>query len=176
MTVTYGNERIIFQIRTTTGTQRATEAGGIYHTSGVMRINGSTVILNFFKNYLFISLLLASLAFFWFLQQLLFGLSFYDSNRSKTLSFHRCLQFLEKEKISGVQVQQIWLLRHDYGYVCDQKLTHKHRCVRYHDHFPQFCSFLTKLLYLIDRTTLWQELIMHQTSACEENSEQNLHI
>ena len=51
---------------------------------------------------------------------------------------------------------------------------------------PQFCAFLTncitqsahisKLVFLIDRTTLWQEFVMHHTIAIEENSEQNLYI
>ena len=30
--------------------------------------------------------------------------------------------------------------------------------------------------FLIDSTTLWQELMMHHAIAIEENNEQNLHI
>ena len=52
--------------------------------------------------------------------------------------------------------------------------------------YPQFCAFLAncfaqsthnfKVIFLIDRTTLWQEFMMHYAIAIEENSEQNLHI
>ena len=52
--------------------------------------------------------------------------------------------------------------------------------------FPQFCAFLTncftqpahnfKVVFLIDRTTLWQEFMMHHIIAIEKNSEQILHI
>ena len=85
-------------------------------------------------------------------------------------------------------------LRHDYGFVFGQKLTHKHRCVsccvimirNLWLVFPQFCAFLTncfvqsgpnfKLVFVIDRTTLWQELMMYHAIANEEKSKQNLHI
>ena len=60
---------------------------------------------------------------FWYCQQLLFRFFFY------ILFIHRCLQFWEKEKLSGSQVRWIRWLRHDYGFVFGQKLTHKHRCV-----------------------------------------------
>ena len=66
---------------------------------------------------------------FWYCLQLLFRFFFYLLNRSKTLSFHRCLQFLVEEKVSGDQVRWIRWWRHDYGFVFGQKLTHKHRCV-----------------------------------------------
>ena len=66
---------------------------------------------------------------FWYRQQLLFRFFFYLLNRSKTLSFHRCLQFWEEEKISGGQAWWIRWLRHEYGFVFGQKLTHKHLCV-----------------------------------------------
>ena len=33
-----------------------------------------------------------------------------------------------------------------------------------------------KIVFPIDRTTLWQVFMMHQVIAIEENSEQNLHI
>ena len=124
----------------------------------------------------------------------LFRFFLYLLNHSKTLSFHRCLQFWEEEKVSGCQVQWIRWLRHDYGSVFGQKLTHKHRCVSWCVImlqnpwlvFPQFCAFLTnclaqsahtfKVVFLFDRTTLWQEFMMHHAIAIEENSEQNLHI
>ena len=95
---------------------------------------------------------------------------------------------------NGGQVPWIWWLRHDYGFVFDHKLTHKHRCVSWCVIMvqnpwlviPQFCAFLTnclaqsahnfKTVCLIDRTTLWQKFMMHHTIALEENSEQNLHI
>ena len=69
-----------------------------------------------------------------------------------------------------------------------------HRCVRWCVImvqnlwlvFPQFYAFLMncfaqsahnfKVTFLIDRTTLWQEFIMHRAVAIEENSEQNIHI
>ena len=136
------------------------------------------------------------LAFFrsWKRQQLLFRFFFNLLNRSKTLSFIRCLQFWEEEKFSGGQVWWIRCLRHDYGFVFGQKLTLKHQCVSRCVNmmpnpwlvFPQFCAFLTnffaelahnfKVVFLIDRTTLWQEFMMHQAIAIKENSGQNLHI
>ena len=69
-------------------------------------------------------------------------------NHSEMLSFHRCFQFWEEEKVSGVQVRWIRWLRHDYGLVFDQKLTHKHRCVSWCFVMVQnpglvFCAFLT---------------------------------
>ena len=52
--------------------------------------------------------------------------------------------------------------------------------------FPQLCAFLTKcfpqsthnfkVVFLIDRTTLWQDFMMQHAIAIEEGSEQNLHI
>ena len=64
---------------------------------------------------------------FWYRQQFLFQFFFHFLNRSKTLSFHRCLQFWEEEKVSGGQVWWIRWLRHDYGFVFGQTLMHKHR-------------------------------------------------
>ena len=115
-----------------------------------------TVILNLFKKYLFINSYLLPfkvtplryntlmLAFFsiletlliwafWYCQQLLFRFFFYLLNRSKRLSFHRCVQFFEEEKVSGGQVQ--WL-RLNYGFVFSQKLKHK----RYHGFFIFYFS------------------------------------
>ena len=46
---------------------------------------------------------------FWYRQQLLFRFIFYLLKRSKTLSFHRCLQFWEEKKVSGGRV------RSEYG-------------------------------------------------------------
>ena len=96
---------------------------------------------------------------FWYRQQLLLRIFFYLFNRSKTLSFHRCLQFWEEDKVSGGQVRRIRWLRHNYGFVFGQKLTYKHRCV-------SWCVSLTncfaqsahnfKVVFLIVRTTLWQ--------------------
>ena len=55
---------------------------------------------------------------------------FYLFNRSQTLCFHRCLQFLEEAiKVNRSQVRWIEWLRHDYGFVFGQKLTRIHRCV-----------------------------------------------
>ena len=52
--------------------------------------------------------------------------------------------------------------------------------------YPQFFVFLTncfaqsphnlKVVFLIDRTTLWQEFMIHHAIVIDENSEQNLHI
>ena len=130
----------------------------------------------------------------WHHQQLLFQFFFYLLNRSKTISFHRCLRFWQEEKVSGGQVRKIRWLRHDYGFVFGQKLTHKHRCVSccliMEQNpwlvFPQFCAFLSnclvqsthnlKVLLLIDRPTLWQEFLVHHAIAIEENSKQNLPI
>ena len=86
-------------------------------------------------------------------------------------------------------VRGLWWLKHDYGFVFRKKHTHKHRrvswCVIMVQN-PQFCAFLTKcfaqsvhnfkVVFLNDRTTLWQEFTMHHAIAIEENSEQNLHI
>ena len=84
-------------------------------------------------------------------QQLLFRFFFYLRNRSKTLSFHRYLQFWEEEKVSGIQVRWKRWLRPDYGFVFAQKLTYKHRsvswCIIMMQNpwlvYPQFCTFLT---------------------------------
>ena len=110
------------------------------------------------------------------------------------LSFNRCLQFCEEEKVNGGLDRWIWWLNHNYGFVFGQKLPRKHQCVSWCVImvqnpwliFPQFCAFLTnclpqsahnfKVLFLIDGTTLWQEFMMHHAIAVEENSDQNLHI
>ena len=52
--------------------------------------------------------------------------------------------------------------------------------------FPQFYALLTncftqsvqnfKVVFLVDRTTFWQEFTIHHVIAIEEKSEQNLHI
>ena len=43
------------------------------------------------------------------------------------------------------------------------------------DCFAQIAHNL-QVIFLIDRSTLWQELMMHHASAIEENCKQNLHI
>ena len=114
---------------------------------------------------------------FWYRQQLLFRLFFYLLNHSKTLSFHQCLQFWEEEKVGVCQGQWMRWLRHDFGFV--QILTHEPPyvtwCVIMVQNpwldFPQFCVFLTncfmqsaynfKVVFLIERTTLWQEFMMY---------------
>ena len=124
-------------------------------------------------------------------QQLLFRFFFYLLNRNKTLSFHRCLQFCEEEKVSGCQVR--WL-RHDYGFVFGQKLSYEHRCVsgcviivqNPRLVFREFCTILmnclaqsahnSEVVYLIDRTTMWHEFRMHYPIAIEEDSDKNIHI
>ena len=130
-------------------------------------------------------------ALFWYHRQLLFRFFFYFLNRRETISFHRCLQFWEKEIVSGGQVRWIWWLRYDYVFVFGQKLTHKHRyvscCVILVQNpwsvLPQFCAFLTncfvhtfKVVLLIDRTTLCHEFMIHHAIKIVENSEQNLYI
>ena len=118
---------------------------------------------------------------YWYRQQLLFRFFFYLNNRSKMLSFNRCLQFWEKKRVSGGKVWWIRWLSYDYGCVFDQKLTPKHRCVSCCVImiqnpclvFPQFCAFPRKcfaqsahnfkVVCLIDRATLWQEFMMHTT-------------
>ena len=131
---------------------------------------------------------------FCYRQQLLFRFFFYLLHRSKMLSFQRCLRFWQEEKVSVGQFCWIRWLRHDYGCVFGQKLMYKHQCVNWCVimvqkpwlSFPQFCEFRTncfaqlalnfKVVFLIDRTTLWQEFMMHHAIAIEENSEQNLNI
>ena len=113
---------------------------------------------------------------------------------AKCFPFVHIFSFVKKEKVSWGQVRWIWWLRYDYGIVFGQKLTHKHRCVSWCVlimqnpwlGFPQFCAFLTnclaqsahnfKVVFLIDRTTLWPEFMLHHANANEENSEKNLHI
>ena len=83
-------------------------------------------------------------------QQILIRFFLYLHNRSKTRYFHRRLQFWEEEKVSGDQVRWIWRLRHEYGFVFGQKLTHKHRCESWCIImlqnpwlvFRRFCAFL----------------------------------
>ena len=114
---------------------------------------------------------------FWYHHQFLLRFFFYLLNRSKTLSFYRCLQFWEEEKVSGDQVRWIRWLRHDYGFVFGQKLTHKHQCVSWYVItvqnpwlvFPQSYAFPMNcfaqsahnfnMVFLSDRTTLWQEFM-----------------
>ena len=80
------------------------------------------------------------------------------------------------------------MLSHDYGFVFGQNLLNKHRfmswCIIMVQNpclaFPQSCVFLTnyfkqsvlnfKVVFLINRTTLWQEFIMHLAIAIEENA------
>ena len=85
---------------------------------------------------------------FWYRQQFLFRFWFYLLNRSKTLSFHRCLQFWEEEKVRASQARWIQWLRHVYTFVVGQKP-------------KSMISF---------STILWHAI------AIEENSEQNLYI
>ena len=86
-------------------------------------------------------------------------------------------------------VRWIWWLRHDYGFVFDPKLTHKHRCISCCAIMVQnslFCTFLTnsltqlahnfKIVFLIDRSILCQKFMMSHAIAIEENGERNLHI
>ena len=48
---------------------------------------------------------------FWYRHRLLFRFFLYLFNQSKMLSFHRCLQFCEEEKVSGGHVQWIrWVV------------------------------------------------------------------
>ena len=90
---------------------------------------------------------------FWFL----FRFFFYLLNRSKTLFFHRSLQFWEEEKVSGGQIMWFRWLRN------------KHRCVSWCFVmvqnpglvFPQFCephNFM--IVFLINRTTLIMLVIL----------------
>ena len=124
---------------------------------------------------------------FWYRQQLLFRFFFYLLNRSNTSSIHRWLQFCEERKKSTgaksgeygcwAMVTVLFLAKNS----CTKCAKSKIFVV-----FPQFCAFLTncialsaynfKVVFLSDRTTLWQEFIVHHAIAIEENSEWNLHI
>ena len=42
---------------------------------------------------------------FWYCQQFLLLFYFYLLNRSKTLSFYRCLQFWKEKKVTGFKAQ-----------------------------------------------------------------------
>ena len=91
-----------------------------------------------------------------------------------------------REKVSGGKGLRIRQLRHDYGFVFGRKLSHKHQYVSWCFIIvqnpwlvsPRFCAFLMNGFaqsahnFLIDRTTLWQEFMMHHGIAIEEN----LHI
>ena len=76
---------------------------------------------------------------FWYRQQLLFR--FFNLNRSKTLSFYRCLQFWKEEKVSGDQVR--WLRRFCF---CPKTYAQAWMCelVRYHSAKSMigFCTIL----------------------------------
>ena len=115
-------------------------------------------------------------------------------NRSKTLSFYRCLQFWEEGKVSGRQVRWIRWLRHGNGFAFGQNLIHKNGCLSWcviivqnpRLIFSKFCVFLTncfaqsphnfKVVFLIDCTILWQGLMMQHVIIIEQNIEKNLHI
>ena len=127
---------------------------------------------------------------FWYCQQLLFRFFFYLLNCSWILSFYRYLLFWEEEKVSGGQFRWIRWLRHDYGFLFFLPKTHSHasilELVHYHGAksmivFSTILCFAPsahnfKVVFLIDRTTLWQEFMMHPAIAIEDNSPQNLHI
>ena len=65
---------------------------------------------------------------FWYCQQLLFRFIFYLLNRSKMLSFHRCVQFWEEEKGQENTVVEtrlwVWFWPHVQALMCE--------LVRYH--------------------------------------------
>ena len=104
-----------------------------------------------------------------------FDFSCISSIVAKRFPFPAVFSFTKRKNVSGSQVWWIRWLRHDYGFVFGQKLTHKHRCVSWRVIilqnpwlvFPQFCEFLTnyctqlahnfKLIFLIDPTTRWQD-------------------
>ena len=60
----------------------------------------------------------------WYRKQVLLQFFFCVLNRSKTLSFHRCLQFWDEDKVSGGQVRWIRWKTHAQASICEQ--------VRYH--------------------------------------------
>ena len=124
-----------------------------------------------------------------------FDFSFIFSIVAKCFPFIAVFSFGKRKKSLGAKpVEYGGWLKHDYGFVFGQKLTHKHRCVSYCVImlqipwlvFPQFCAFLTncfaqsghnyKLVFVIDRTTLWQEFMIQHAIVIEENSKENLHI
>ena len=128
------------------------------------------------------------------LVQLLLRCRLYLLNRGVASSFHGPLQFWKQEKVTGGQVWGIRWLRHHYCVVFGQIFAHKQRCVsrgvimvqKPVFVLPQIRAFLAdcfaqiahnlQVIFLIDRTTLWQELMMHHAPAIEENCEQNLHV
>ena len=105
---------------------------------------------------------------------------------TKTHTFHRSLQFWEKEKICGIQVRWIqwWIavlsLAKNSCTSVDVLSWYVIMLQNLWLIFPQFCAFLMnsfaqsahnfKVVFIIDRTTLWQELMMHHVIANEENS------
>ena len=115
----------------------------------------------------------------------LFGQILILLNRRNRFPFISVFCFGEKKVIEA------WLR---FCFFLCQKLTHKHRCVNWCIIMlqnlwlvsPQFCAFLTncfrqsahnfKVVFFTERTTMWEEFMIHRAIASEENSEQNLHI
>ena len=116
-----------------------------------------------------------------------FNFSFISSIVAKRFPFIGVFSFMKRKKSAGpspvTKVVEAWLR------FCFWPKTHaQSSMLRYHGAwsmigFPQSCTFLKnffahnfKIVFLIDRTTLWQEFRMHYAIAIEENKEQNLHI
>ena len=115
---------------------------------------------------------------FWYSLELYQRCGLNHLDRGKSPSFHGSFEFWEQEKVAGVQVRWIRWLRHDYCVVLGQKITDKQRCVsrciivmqKPWIVLPQirgsFSYYFTqtahnyKVIFLIVRTTFWQELTM----------------
>ena len=115
------------------------------------------------------------------LVQLLLRCCLYLLNRSGASSFHGSLQFREQKRHRGPDLGKYG------GYVVfGQKFAHKQRCVSrgvimvqnpifvlaqirafLADCLAQFAHNL-QVIFLIDRYTLWQELMMHHTPTIEK--------
>ena len=68
---------------------------------------------------------------------------------SITLSFLRCLQFWKEEKICEVWIRCLRWLRHTYGFVFGQKLTHRHCCV-------SWCVIMVQNPWLVFSVRFWR--------------------
>ena len=102
-----------------------------------------------------------------------FDFSFISSILAKRFPLMDVFSFGKRKKSAGAKSGEY------SGFVFDQKLTHNHRCVSWCiimvqnpcSVFPQFYAFRTncftqlthnfKIVFLIDRNTLWQEFMMH---------------
>ena len=126
---------------------------------------------------------------FWYRQQLLFRFLIYLFNHSKTLSFYRCLQFWKEERVSGPKaceydglgmITGLFLAKHSRTIIDlwagPKSIIGFSTILCVSDEMRLQSAHNFKVVFLIDRTTLWQELIVLLAITIEENSKQNRHI